>query len=156
MIFYDLLKFNTLLVNGKPLIAIDYGDQSSGFAVSDPNRKAAVPLHNIETADFSRQVSSSIEMLDRYDACGLVLGLALMPNGRACEQGSKAESFANRLLSIRDIAIYMQDERFTSITADRLLKSAGIRRKERSKREDALSACLILESVLSGLSLLNA
>jgi RNase H-fold protein (predicted Holliday junction resolvase) len=47
------------------------------------------------------------------------------------------------------INLYLQDETFSSHEANILLTEAGLKRKKRDKKDDALAAAIILESFIT-------
>ena len=51
---------------------------------------------------------------------------------------------------VGDVRVVLQDERFTTSQAERVLIQANVRRKKRKKVIDQMAAVLILQSYLDG------
>ena len=134
------------------IAAIDYGDVRLGIAITDPMRVIASPLTVVECAGSADHkatvVTNALKSMVPIDL--IVVGLPLLMNGAESPMSSKARLFARALQPLfPHIEVILWDERLSSMQADRLLKEeGGLRRKERAKKVDALSAALILQSYL--------
>lgn len=141
-------EFSTQIKNGKPLISFDLGTKKIGIALSTPDHKLAMP-HSIITVNNQGNIAKQcLEVITNNNCCGIVIGLPLNMNGSISTQTENAQKFANQLAQLTDLPILLQDERLTSKTADNLLKSFGLKRKERNNIDDKVAASLILETVL--------
>ena len=70
-------------------------------------------------------------------------------DGTKSDQTIIVEKFAEKLEKRTNLPIFFQDERLTSRAADNLLKSFGIKRKNRNENDDLAAASMILETTLN-------
>lgn len=151
MIVTSLQEFCQYFIPNAPIISVDMGAQKVGIAISDMNRLMALPVEVVILPEEKRKIEYITNIVEKYKACGIVIGLPLNMDGTDSSQTKNVRDFAIKLSNFTDIAIYMQDERMTSAAANSLLKSIGMNRKERHKIDDQVAACMILESVIENL-----
>ena len=142
--------YNSLIIN-RPLIAIDHGLSKLGFAISDPQLNIAMPLQKFNGRDMDAQILTTMNIINRHNPCGIVIGWPMMMDGTVSQQSSSVQKFAEQLALKTSWPIYMQDERLTTKAADSLLRSMGWNRKERTQCDDSVAASLILETVLANI-----
>ncbi|XVN41713.1 MAG: Holliday junction resolvase RuvX [Rickettsia endosymbiont of Argas persicus] len=150
MIINNLQEFYQSLLPNSPLISIDYGSKKLGIAMSNMERSIAMPLHTNET-NIKIIIRSLIDTINKYKACGIVIGLPINMNGIHTEQTNIVIKFAEELTKSINLPIYLQDERLTTKAANNFLKSFGIKRKDRNNNDDAVAASMILETVLDSI-----
>lgn len=155
MIVSNLQEFYSNLIKGAPIIAIDYGNKKTGVAISNQEQSFAMPFKQINIADVSKQISEIIVLVTTHKVCGVIIGLPVDTNGLETEQTKIVRNYANVVASLIDLPIYLQDERFTSKAADNLLKSMGIRRKERNAQDDSVAASIILQDTINSMRKFN-
>jgi putative holliday junction resolvase len=151
MIVSNLQEFYSNLSKGAPIIAIDYGNKKTGVAISNQEQSFAMPFRQINIADVSKQIREIIVLMTTHKVCGAVIGLPIDTNGLDTEQTKIVRNFATVIASLVDVPIYLQDERFTSKAADNLLKSMGIKRKERNAQDDSVAASIILQDTINSM-----
>jgi putative holliday junction resolvase len=149
MIVEGLAEFYKLLKPYHPIISIDYGEKKCGIAISNQELTVAMPLLVISKTKESEKISAILETIDKYSASGIVIGLPVNMDGSLGSQSENLLKFARLLAKQTELPLYMQDERLTTKTANSMLRSIGIKRKARNEADDALSASLILETVLA-------
>lgn len=133
----------------KRIVGLDIGTKRIGVAVSDPLGITANPIEYLENDDNVIENIKSI--LRRYETKDVVVGLPLTLKGKEGEQAQFTREFVERLkMEIPDINVIFIDERFTSSIAQKSINQKKI--KEKGKI-DSLSAALILQTYLDGLSL---
>ena len=148
MISHTLEEFCKNLAPGQRLIAIDYGSKKLGVAISDPSLCMSLPMKEIIEPNNERKIAHIIRISKENAAGGIVIGLPINMDGTRSEQTEIVQKFAHKLALKTDLSIFLQDERMTTKAADNLLKTLGLKRKERNTRDDSIAACLILDTVL--------
>lgn len=131
------------------IIGIDYGKARTGLAVSDPLGIFASGLETLPSAKI-------IDYLKKYDASGeritrFVLGYPLNLNGAPAQTAPEVDVFIKKLQeAFPEIPISLEDERFTSVLAHRVMIDGGMKySRRRDKAEvDKISAAIILQSYL--------
>ena len=133
------------------ILGLDVGDRKIGVAVSDPLRILATPIKTRIRKDDETAILAIIELIDKYDAERIVIGLPYSLNGTIGRQAEKVISFKDKLLPMLSISISMQDERFSSVSANQKLREAGKNRIKLKKEIDAAAATIILQDYLDSL-----
>jgi putative Holliday junction resolvase len=132
------------------LLGIDYGRVRIGVAVSDETRMIARPLCCLEyKKDFIEKLQKELKPLLPIDE--VIIGLPLDMRGKDSAMTEEVRKFAAYLEQGLRIPIRLWDERLTSAQAERQLRDAGMKRKERAEFNDTLAAALILQSYLDSL-----
>lgn len=134
------------------IMGLDVGDKRIGVAVSDPSLILASPLKTINRKDDASTVLEIKALLQQYDVGRLVIGLPYLLNGAVGEQARKVMDFAAGIKEQAGVETVLQDERLTSVTADRMLREAGKKRARLKKAIDAAAATVILQSYLDDIS----
>lgn len=135
-------------------IALDVGDKTIGVAVSDELMISAQGITTIERVGIRKDAGKVISYVQEYDCDTVVVGLPLKLDGTDSPQTEKVREFAkmlgNKMMStgMSDIEIVFQDERLTTVQAEKVLIDADVSRKGRKKVIDKQAAVLILQAYL--------
>jgi putative Holliday junction resolvase len=133
------------------LLALDLGDVRIGLAVSDPLGITAQPLPYLETGDLGiRRLAARVaEEARRQEAVGVVIGLPRLLSGEEGTRAQKSREFAAALeLQLSGVAIYLWDERLSTVEVERVMIAGNVRRRKRRQKIDSLAAVLILQGFL--------
>lgn len=128
-------------------MGFDVGDRTLGVAVSDPTGLIAQGLTTIRRED-GREMQAAKELLRQYQVERIVVGLPLNTNGSFGPQAAKAKAWGLRLSEESGLPVIFQDERFSTVTAERALLEGDVSRKKRKKVIDKLAAAIILQAYL--------
>lgn len=131
-------------MSSKRVIALDVGDVRIGVAVSDESRIIAQPLEVYKRVGYTPDCRYVKELCARYDTDLVLLGLPLNMDGTRGPQAQKAMAFG-QVLADAGLTVFYQDERMTTVTAERVLISGNVRREDRKNYVDKLAAAVILE-----------
>lgn len=126
-----------------PVLALDYGDQRIGLAVTDPERRYALSRGVIPAQPQADAVEALTRLIAEERVVELVLGLPRTLEGTEGEQARKTRAFAQAVESAVRLPVTFVDERFTTALAERLAREKGT-------APDAEAARLILEAWLAG------
>jgi len=132
-------------------LGIDYGLKRIGLAVSDPTGTIATPLETLQRRAGKRPPLARLEELGReLEVERLVVGLPLGLDGEETEWCAEVRSVGERLGERLGVPVSFVDERMTSVRAQQAIRSVGLPRQEREKKErvDAAAAQLILQAWL--------
>ena len=128
-------------------MAFDYGQVRIGVAVSDLSGLIASPVATL-LAESPELVAEISNLLSEYEPIYLVVGEPKHLSGASNPSLLAAHEFANLIRSISKIPIHFIDERMSTISAARNLRSAGHNAKSSKSKIDAMAAVTILESAL--------
>jgi len=134
-----------------PLLGLDPGTKTLGLAISDRTRLIATPLKTIRRTKFTPDAQELIEIYEKNDCVGLVIGLPVNMDGSAGPRVQSVKDFANNLLKMRDLPIFFWDERLSTLAVTRGMLAADMSRKKRAENVDKLAAGYILQGVLDRL-----
>jgi putative holliday junction resolvase len=134
---------------GEPgrVLGLDLGDARIGVAISDDRRRIAVPLGTLRTG-APGDVKAIADLVHGHDVTLVVIGHPLHLSGEAGERAHHAERFAEALDAFLDVPVLLQDERLSSVEADRALRQAGASGRERRRTVDRSAATVILQAWL--------
>lgn len=134
---------------GEPgrILGLDLGDARIGVAISDDRRRIAVPLGTVRTG-APADVKAIADLVHGHGVTLVVIGHPLHLSGEAGERTHHAERFAEALDAFLEVPVLLQDERLSSVEADRALREAGASGRERRRTVDRSAATVILQAWL--------
>ena len=134
-------------------LSIDLGDVRIGLAMSDSMGIIANGLETYQRKFIYKDVEYIVKTaMDNNVKC-VVMGLPMNMDGTSGERVEKAKEFA-KLMEDKfkelnyECKIDFQDERLTTVTSERVLIDAGVRRENRKKVIDKMAATIILQTYL--------
>ena len=130
------------------VMAIDYGDQRIGIAVSDALRLLCGDAFTMKEWNMERLAERICEEAEKRDVEKLILGLPRNMDGTEGPRAEKSRAFQQLLTERTEIPVVLWDERRSSIEAHQILHANGRREKDHRAKVDAVAAGLILESYL--------
>ena len=128
------------------IMCIDYGEKRIGIAVSD---LLGITAQGVET--FNRKGEGDAQYIadkaKELDASLIVAGLPLNMNGSEGPAVEKVRAFMGEVEALGCKVAY-QDERMTTMSAERTLIEADMSREKRRKVIDKVAAVYILRGYL--------
>lgn len=137
--------------DGQRLLGLDIGKKTIGIALSDAGLKIASPVKILYRTKFTPDVAELFSLVDEQNVGGLVLGWPLNMDGSAGPRCDATRDFAHALMRIRDIPVFLQDERLSTQAVESAMIAADMTRNKRAVRRDALAAGWILQSALDAI-----
>lgn len=131
------------------VIALDLGEVRIGVAVSDPNRTLALPAGTIKASGGVDDLKAVARLVTETEAVEVVVGYPLSLSGERGPAAHKAEEFAAGLRLFLKVPVHLQDERLSTVEAERGLREAGGTGRERRQRVDQVAATIVLEAYLA-------
>ena len=138
------------------MMGLDYGSTTVGVAMSDALGYTSQPKETIvrEKENHLRRTLAKIAELTEENEIGLiVLGRPVRMDGTDGTRVAKTEEFREALKKRVNVPIVWQDERLTTVAADRTMMEVGVRRENRKEYVDKIAATLILQGYLDRRSL---
>lgn len=134
------------------ILCLDIGRRRIGVAVSDPLRLSAQPLDAVVYKKIHDARDALARVVESYAPVEVVVGLPLELHGG---EGPSVRTMRRILEKLRpalnDIPVVEWDERMTTVAAERMLISGGVRRARRKEIIDSTAASLILQGYLGSL-----
>ncbi len=138
-------------------IGLDVGDKTIGVAVSDPLLITAQGLMTIQRVGIRKDTGKILDLIREHDCDTVVVGLPRKLDGTDSIQTEKVYEFKtmleNKLKSsgMGEVNVLFQDERLTTVMAEKVLIEGDVSRNKRKKVIDKQAAVLILQSYLDTL-----
>ena len=130
------------------IMAIDYGDERIGLAVSDLTGTLCGDAWTMNEWNMERAAERICEEARAREVERFVLGLPRNMDGSEGPRAEKSRRFAAMLTERSGLEVRLWDERRSSIEAHAILHASGKKEKKHRKVVDAVAASLILEGYL--------
>lgn len=135
-------------------IALDVGDRTVGIALSDELGITAQGLMTLERVGIRKDTGKILDLVKEYNCDTIVIGLNKRLDGTESPQTEKVYEFRTMLenkmrsTGMKGIEVVWQDERYTTVQAERVLIEADVSRKKRKQVIDKQAAVIIMQSYL--------
>ncbi|MCL4159863.1 UNVERIFIED_CONTAM: hypothetical protein GTU68_037768 [Idotea baltica] len=130
------------------LAAIDFGTVRIGIAICDPDRILASPLEVHPASHWKEDGEYFRSLIKEERIAAFVVGLPIHCDGGESQKSRECREFARWLAEQTGAPVRMFDERFTTNAAKQRMAGAGLSRKGKKKRVDAIAALVLLESFM--------
>ena len=131
-----------------PVLALDLGKKRVGVAVSDDLSISISKLDALPRTNWKQLLRDVDDLIQRYDAKTLVIGLPLRLNGTDGDAATETRRLATNFARSLKLPVYLQDERLTSRAAEENLRLGGAAPEDIRDLVDSESAALILRDFL--------
>lgn len=133
------------------VMGLDLGTKTVGVAISDALQITAQGIEIIRRKDENklRQTLARIEeLIVEYEVGEIVIGLPKHMNNDLGDRAQFSLDFKEKLERRTGLSVALWDERLTTVSADRIMMEAGVRREDRKEYVDKIAATLILQGYL--------
>ncbi|WP_462378059.1 Holliday junction resolvase RuvX [Emergencia timonensis] len=140
-------------------IALDVGDKTVGIALSDALGITAQGLITLERVGIRKDTGKILDLVKEYECDTIVIGLPKKLDGSDSIQTEKVYEFRTMLenkmrsTGMKGVDVVWQDERLTTVMAEKVLIEADVSRKKRKEVIDKQAAVLIMQGYLDTLSM---
>ena len=128
-------------------LGIDFGEKRVGLALSDRLNLIASPYKTLQYISENDLISEIKKIVIDKEIGVCVIGLPLNMKGEDSDQTKKVRRFKN-LLSILELPIFYEDERFSSIIAKNSLVLQNVKTGHNKSEIDRTAAAIILQQYL--------
>ena len=131
-------------------LGLDLGTRTLGIAISDRSNLIASSLEvlRFENEDYDSLLEKVKLIVEQYNITTIVLGL---PKNMNNSLGSRAEvtlEFKKKLEDYLKIDVFMEDERLTTVQANKYMYQNNYSKQKKKKTVDSIAACIILQTHL--------
>ena len=130
------------------IIGLDLGTKRIGVAISDESQVISFAEETINVTSIKASLNYIVDLVERYNADKVIIGLPLNMNGTKGSQAEKTIDFASRLQRRVKAGVLTFDERLTTSQGEQILIAADMSREKRKKHIDKLAAQIILQAYL--------
>lgn len=135
------------------IMGLDVGSKTVGVAVSDPFGWTAQGIETIKIDEENEVFGLERvgELIQQYEVSKIVVGLPKNMNNSIGPRAEASMHYADLLKKAFQLPIEFEDERLTTVQAERMLIEEGnTSRKKRKKVIDKVAAVMILQNHLNG------
>ena len=130
-------------------MALDVGTVRIGIATSDPMGIIASGYETYtRTGNVERDMRYIAQLAESKGCDTFVIGLPLNMDGTEGEKVLEIRAFAEELSKYSPLKIAFQDERWSTVSAEKMLIQSSVRREKRKKVIDKGAASIILQTYL--------
>jgi putative Holliday junction resolvase len=133
---------------GVRALGLDLGTKTIGLAVSDELGFTAQGLPTLARRGSRQDLEALKAVAGAHQVGRFILGLPLNMDGTEGPRARFTRDFGDALAAASGLPVEYQDERLTSVEANRTLLDADVSRKKRRQVVDQLAASLILQGWL--------
>lgn len=130
-------------------MGIDFGGRRIGIAFSDLSATIASAYEVYQSRNEESDIDYLSALAKDRDAKVVVFGLPLNADGSESDQTRWTKDFAAKFSAKSGIKIDFEDERYSSLEAEEILKEAKMNWKQRKLVLDKYSAEIILQNYLN-------
>ncbi|CDF58254.1 Holliday junction resolvase RuvX [Thermobrachium celere] len=130
------------------ILGLDVGDKTIGVAISDPLGWTAQGVKTIKRVGIKKDLQEILSIIKQYNVEKIVVGLPKNMNGTLGPQSEKVLNFCEKLKEVCNLEIILEDERLTTVAAERMLMEADMHWSKRKKVIDTIAATYILQGYL--------
>lgn len=129
-------------------LGLDLGTKTLGLAISDRLGLIASPYQVLRYVDVNELLIELKSIIENEKIDKLVLGLPKNMNNSIGPKALKVIEFKELLEKEIKLEVFLEDERLSTVEAEKYLISSNMRRENRKKVIDSVAASIILESYL--------
>jgi putative holliday junction resolvase len=129
-------------------MGLDVGTRTVGIALSDALGITAQGLTTLRRSNLKADLAEVRRLAAEHEVNRLVVGLPLNMDGSEGPGAQAVRAFGEAAARTTGLPLEYQDERLTTVAAERVLLEADVSRKKRRKVIDQLAAQLILQTWL--------
>ncbi|MEN8114411.1 MAG: Holliday junction resolvase RuvX [Actinomycetota bacterium] len=129
------------------VLGLDPGERRIGVALSDPTGTIASP-HSVIDRRTTSVADAVRSICEEFAVELIVVGLPTGLSGNEGPAAQAAREVAKTVGETTGLPVELQDERFTTVTAEAALLEGGVRRAKRKDVRDKVAAAVILQGYL--------
>ena len=131
------------------ILALDIGYVRIGVAISDPLGIFAQGVCVLQNKKGWHEKVA--EIARQRGVTSLLVGLPKRTDGKAGEAEEHMKQEASKLQNLLpNVAVFLHDERYTTVIAQKTMIEADTRREARKEKIDQVAATVLLQSYLDG------
>lgn len=130
------------------IIGLDIGEKTVGVALCDPFGWTAQGLKTIRRTGIKSDINEILSIIKEYQVEKIVAGFPKNMNNTIGPTGEKVMAFCEKLKNVTNLEVILQDERLTTVAAQKMLIEADVSRKKRKEVVDTVAAVYILQTYL--------
>ncbi|RPH92886.1 MAG: Holliday junction resolvase RuvX, partial [Calditrichaeota bacterium] len=139
-------------IPGGRILGVDYGQKRVGLAMSDPFQMMASTLQTCNAKDQRELLKEICSLIQSHSVIAIVIGRPLHMSGERGTLAAQVEEFAAILSDQQSSPVFFWDERWTTVSAEKLLIETGKSPSRHRNKIDQIAAAYLLQSFLDRLN----
>lgn len=133
------------------ILGLDIGTKRIGLALSDELMLTAQGIETLRRNELTGDIDRIKDIINKNGVTEVVAGLPLNMDGTYSAKTKEVAAFIDALKRSVDVPVRTQDERLTTVQAERSMLEADLSRAKRRRLADKVAAQLILQGYLDSL-----
>jgi len=129
-------------------LGLDLGSKTLGLSISDKTSTISTSLEVLRYTNYEELLDKLELIVNDRKVDAFVIGNPLNLDGSMSDRSIETLKFKELLENKFNKEVILQDERLSTVEAERLLISNNTKRKNRKKVVDKIAATIILQSFL--------
>lgn len=130
------------------VMGLDVGEKTIGVALSDELGLTAQPFQTLKRKGDAEDLGAIRRISEDQGVCAVIVGLPMNMDGTMGRQARRVIAFTEKIKAALEVPVFHQDERLSTVAAERILIQADVSRAKRRKHVDKLAAAVILQGYL--------
>lgn len=130
------------------IMGLDVGEKRIGIALSDQMGWTAQAHSVLIRNNLEEDLQSIIKICQENEVTAIVVGLPKNMNGTIGPKAIEVQEFGDILQDRAALPVKYEDERLSTVSAQKLLIAADVSRQKRKKVVDKIAAATILQTYL--------
>ncbi len=135
----------------KRILAIDYGDVRMGLAVNDALGITAQGICSFKRTSLKNDMVKIKGVIASHHIEEIIVGMPYTLRGEKGSKAKEVDAFISVIKQHVPLPVIEWDERYTTVQAQEVLDSAGVKWKKKKSVVDMLAATFILESYMENI-----
>jgi putative holliday junction resolvase len=127
-------------------MGLDVGTRTVGVAISDALGITAQGVTTVRRTNLRTDLAALRELVTSHEVGLLVVGLPLNMDGTEGERARASRAFGDAVGKATGLPVEYQDERLSTVAAQRVLLEADLSRHKRKQVVDQVAAQFILQA----------
>ena len=129
-------------------LGLDLGSKRMGIALSDETLTIASSYKVVNYKTNEEILKELKNIIEYFNISKIILGLPKNMNNTIGERAEETISFKELIEKELNVSVELQDERLSTISAEKYMIEADVSRKKRKNKVDSLAATIILQTYL--------
>lgn len=129
-------------------LGLDLGSKTLGLALSDSTGQIATPYEVIIYKTYEELLNKIKNIIEEHEIKEVIIGYPLNMNGSESKRSIETKNFKALLEKELKLKVHLQDERLSTMEAEKMLIKNDTARKKRKQIIDKLAASIILQTFL--------
>lgn len=135
------------------ILCVDFGTKRIGLAMSDPSQMLASIHSTINNSGTEAVLKSLNQIIKNESIVILIIGMPYNMDGSQSDRTRQVKLFAEKLSDYISIPLFEWDERWSTVSAEKVMIETGRSPSKNRHKVDQVAAAIILQNFLERLDI---